>query len=81
MLHTTPAPQQSMPARTGGQGGQAILASSQHTSWHHQASEYSHQIILGDCCTCALVTLLNSIAMILLSYLNALMASNAQSES
>ena len=41
MLHTTPAPQQSMPARTGGsQGGQAILASSQHTSWHHQASEY-----------------------------------------
>lgn len=80
MLHTTPAPQQSMPARTGGQGGQAILASSQHTSWHHQASEYSHKIIRGDC-TCALVTLLNSIAMILLSYLNALMASNAQSES
>ena len=39
MLHTTPAPQQTMPARTGGQGGQAILASSQHTSWHHQASE------------------------------------------
>ena len=32
-----------MPARTGGQGGQAILASSQHNSWHHQQSEYSKQ--------------------------------------
>ena len=43
MLHTTPAP--SMPARTqgpGASGGQAILASSQHSSWHHQASEYPH---------------------------------------
>ena len=43
MLHTTPAP--SMPARTqgpGAAGGQAILASSQHSSWHHQASEYPH---------------------------------------
>ena len=43
MLHTTPAP--SMPARTqgpGAAGGQAILASSQHSSWHHQASEYHH---------------------------------------
>ena len=33
MLHTTPA----MPGRTSQTGGQAILASSQHSTWHHQS--------------------------------------------
>merc|ERR550532_578813 len=34
MLHTTPA----MPGRTSQTGGQAILASSQHSTWHHQTN-------------------------------------------
>ena len=81
MLHTTPAPQQSMPARTGGsQGGQAILASSQHTSWHHQASEYQ-EISSRKKLYITLLSLLHiSFAMFLLSYLTRLMA-NDQSES